>query len=294
MHAHHVVHHQVVFQFGVFDVVDEKAPVVARHHIVLDHRVLHRAQHDAVVGVAPGPVATHHLVAHFHQRQAAPVVVGFVVFPDVVVRRHVVRAVTAVVQLVAPKGGVVRHVHIQRIAHEADVVVQDLRTLGVVQLDTVAALGGVEIALARDEVALNAHVVDLLDPQAKQVVGQIAVLHHGAVCAREEVDTGVLVFQAAARIAHDQAFDNHVRGRDANGVASQPAIERGAVQAAQREGFVDQQVDAVVAALHLDDVARRCSGHGGLQVLPWLDSDRGSTGILRNHPAQRDSTGQAQ
>ena len=86
-------------------------------------------------------------------------------------------------------------------------------------------------------VALDAHVVDLLDPQAKQVVGQIRSFAPLRGVRQEEVNTGVLVFQAAARIAHDQAFDYHVRGRDANGVASQPAIERGAVQAAQREGF---------------------------------------------------------
>jgi hypothetical protein len=51
-----------------------------------------------------------------------------------------VRAVAAVVQLVAPEDGVVRHVHIQRVAHEADVVVLDARAAGVVELDAVAAL----------------------------------------------------------------------------------------------------------------------------------------------------------
>ena len=45
-------------------VVDEEAARVAGDHVVLDHRVLDGAQHDAVVGVAPGPVVADHLVAH--------------------------------------------------------------------------------------------------------------------------------------------------------------------------------------------------------------------------------------
>jgi hypothetical protein len=51
------------------------------------------------------------------------------------------RAVAAVVQLVALEQRVVRDIDIQRVAHEADVVVQDLGALGVVQLHAVATLG---------------------------------------------------------------------------------------------------------------------------------------------------------
>ena len=187
-----------------------------------------------MVGVAPRAVAAHHLFAHFHQRQAAPVVVGVVVFPEVVVRRHVMRAVAAVVQLVAPEHRVVRHVHIHRVAHEADVVFNDLRALRVVELDAVAAPRRVKVALAGNGVALDAHVVRFFDPQPEQVVGEVAVLHHGTVCARIEVDAGVLILQAAARVAHDQALNRDIGRGDANGVALVAATERWAVDAAQR------------------------------------------------------------
>lgn len=50
------------------------------------------------------------------------------------------RAVAAVVQTVTLEHRVVRHIHVQRVADEADVVVQDLRALGVVELHAVAAL----------------------------------------------------------------------------------------------------------------------------------------------------------
>ncbi len=83
----------------------------------------------------------------------------------------------------------------------------------VVELDAVAALGRAVVALAGDEVVFDAHVVGLLDPQAEQVVGQVAVAHHRAVRTRLDVDAGVLVEQAVARVAHDQAFDGDVRRR---------------------------------------------------------------------------------
>ena len=243
-----------------------------------------------MVRIAPSAVVAHGLLAHFHQRQATAVVVGLVVFPDVVVRRHVVRTVTAVVQLVATKGGVVRHIDIQRIAHKADVVVENLRALGVVELDAIAALGRVKLALAGDEVAINHYIGDLLNPQAKQVVGQVTVAHHGAVRARKEVNAGVLSFQAAAGVAHDQALNHHVGGGDADGVAHHATAEGRPVNAAQCQRFIDQQIGAVEPALHLNHVAGGGGLDGGLQILSWLDDHGGGAYPLRGHPTQQRKT----
>ena len=50
-------------------------------------------------------------------------------------------AVAAVMQAVVPEFGVVRHIDIDRIAHEADVIADDARALRIVELDAVATLG---------------------------------------------------------------------------------------------------------------------------------------------------------
>ena len=177
------------------------------------------------------------------------------------------RAVAAVVQTVALEHRVVRHIHVQRVADEADVVVQDLRALGVVELHAVAALRRGVLALAGDDVVLDAHVVGFLDPQAEQVVRQIAVAHHGTVRAGVEVDAGVLRLQVVARVTHDQSFDHHVRRGHADGVTLVATAQGRAVQPAQRQRLVDQQVGAVLAALHLHRVAGLGRAHGGGQVI---------------------------
>jgi hypothetical protein len=122
---------------------------------------------------------------------------------------------------------------------------------------------------------LDQHVVGLLYPQAEQVVGQVAAAHDGAVRARVEVDAGVLVFQAVARVAHDQALDEHVRRRHAYGVALVAAADGGAIEAAQRERLVDQQVGAVLAARHLDHIASLGLGDGLGQIVAGAHRDGG-------------------
>ena len=120
------------------------------------------------------------------------------------------RAIAAVVQPVATKDRVVRHVDIQGVAHKTDVVVEDARALGVVELDAIAALRRPVLALAGDGVVLDEDIVRLLDPQPEQVVSEIAAAHDGTVGPGVEVDPGVLVLEAVARIAHDQALDHHI------------------------------------------------------------------------------------
>ncbi|MNS89794.1 hypothetical protein D3C72_1238190 [compost metagenome] len=256
MHADRIAQHQVAAQGRVLDVVDKEAALVAGDHVAFDHRVLQRAQHDAVVGIAPGAVVAHDLVAHFHQRQSAAVAVAVVAFPQVVVRIHVVRAVAAVVQPVAAKDGMVRDIDVERVAHEADVVVEDACAARVVELHAIAALRRVVVALAGDGVAFDADVIGLLDPQPEQVVGQVAMAHHRAVRTGADIDAGVLVLQAVAGVAHDQAFDRHVRRRDAQRIATQRAAERGPRDAAQHQRLVDGEVAGIVAARDLDGVPR--------------------------------------
>ena len=174
----------------------------------------------------------------------------------------------------------VRYVHIQRIAHKADVVAFDAGASGVVQLHAVAALRRVHIAQAGDGVVLHPHIVGLFNPQAEQVVGEVVLAHHGAVRAGVDVDARVLILEAGARVAHDQAFQHHIGGSDADGVAHLPAAERGAVDAAQRQRLVDAQVHAVKTPFHLHCVARGGSLHGGLQILTGLHAHGGGAGRL--------------
>ena len=105
------------------------------------------------------------------------------------------RTVAAVMQLIALEQRMVRDVHVERVAHEADVVVQDLCAFGVVQLHAVATLRGGVFTLAGDDVVLDEHVIGLLDPQAEQVVGEVAAAYDGTVGARVEVDAGVLILE---------------------------------------------------------------------------------------------------
>src|SRR5512139_3016394 len=106
------------------------------------------------------------------------------------------RAVAAVMDAVAAEDRVVRDVDINRIPHEADAVADDARAVRVVKLDTVAARGRTVIALAGNQVVLDAYVVRLLDPQAQQVVAQAAVADDCAIRARLDVDAGVLLDEA--------------------------------------------------------------------------------------------------
>ncbi len=165
-------------------------------------------------------------------------------------------AVAAMVQLVALEDGVVRHVHVERVAHKADVIADDARTRGVVEFHAVATLGGVVIALAGDQVALDHHIVGLFNPQPEQVVGQVAVPHHSTVRAGVDVDAGVLVLEAVARVAHDQAFDGHIGRRHPQRVALQRPVQRGTADAAQCQWLVDEEVAAVQPALDFQYVAR--------------------------------------
>jgi hypothetical protein len=189
-----------------------------------------------VVGVAPGAVVAHHLVAHFHQRQAAPVVVGVVVFPHVVVRRHVVRAVAAVVQLVAPKGGVVRHVHIQRIAHEADVVARICAPLGVVELDAVAALGESKsrlpvMRLCSMRTSLPSRSTGRTGCRSGRSCAPRRGARRGRGRCRRSGLSGCRPSRARSGLRSPR------RGVTRMVSPSQPAAERGAVEAAQREGL---------------------------------------------------------
>jgi hypothetical protein len=127
--------------------------------------------------------------------------------------------------------------------------------LRVIELDAVAASGRLIIALAGDDVVADLDVLDCLDIDAKQVIGQVAVAYHGTIRARPDVDAGILVHQAVARIAHDHALNHHILGGDADGVAFLVGAYRGPVYASQRQGFVDQQVLVVGAAFHPHHVA---------------------------------------
>ena len=101
--THAVAYDQIGFDGVVLGVIDEKTAAVARDHIVFNDRVLNRAQHDAVIGIAPGNVVANCQVAHFHQCQATAIEVGLVVFPGAVMGIHVVRAITQMMNLVASK-----------------------------------------------------------------------------------------------------------------------------------------------------------------------------------------------
>ena len=181
MHASLVVDHQIIAQCVVFRIVDKETAGIAGNNIIFDDGILNRAQHDAVIGIGPGAVVAHDDAAHFHQRQAAAVHPRVVVFPDVVVGVHVVRAVAAVMQPVAAEQRRVGDIDVERVAHEADVVAGDPRAMSVVELDAVAALRRLVFALAGDQVVLDADIVSLFDPQPEEVVGEIAVPHHGTM-----------------------------------------------------------------------------------------------------------------
>ena len=284
MHADAVVGHHVVAQLDVFHVVDKESATVVGHPVAVHFRILQCAQHDAVIGVLPGAIVADGLITNLHQCQAAPVVPGIVVFPQVVVGIHVVRAVAAVVQPVALEDGVVRHVDVEGVTHEADLVADDASTLGVVELDAIAALGAVVVALAGDVVVQHLHVVGLLDPEPEQVVAEEAVAHDGTVRAGLDVDAGVLLQQAVARIRHDQPLDDDIGGDDADGVSLVAAADGGAVDAAQRQCPVNPKVFHVAAALDVDLVTGRGPVDGGLDLLARVDGDHGS---LRHRAAQQ-------
>ena len=203
------------------------------------------------------------------------------------------RAVAAVVQLVAAKERVVRDVHVDRVAHEADVVADDARALRVVELDAVATPGRVEVALAGDQVVLDQHVVGLLDPQPEQRVREVAVAHHRLVRAGVDVDAGVLVQGVAARVGDDQALDGDVLGLHADGVFLQLAVDRRALDAAQGQRLVDHQVAEIARALDFDHVARRCAVDDGLDGFAGLHTPRRRACRRRQSRSQRECGGQS-
>ena len=185
------------------------------------------------------------------------------------------RAVPAVVQAVLLEDGVVRYVDVEGIAHEADFVVDDAGALGVVEFHTVAALGAVVIALAGDVVAEHLHVVGLFDPEAEQVVAEVAVAYDGTVRTGLDVDAGVLVQQAVAGVDDLEPLDDHILGGDADGVALVAAVDGGQVDALQGDGTVHLQVFHIAAALDADLVAVAGAVDGVLRLLARMHGDDG-------------------
>ena len=268
MHADPVIDDQVVADRVVLGVIDEETARVAGHDIALDHRILDRAQHDAVVRIGPRPVVAHDLIAGHHQRQAAAVVVGFVVLPDIVVGVHVVGAVAHVVDAVALEQRTIRHIDVDAVTHETDLVADDPRPHAEVELDAVAALGGRVVALAGDDVVADHHVVGLFDPQAEQHVRELAVVHHRAVRTALEIDAGILGAEIVAGVGDDETVDDDVGRGDADGVAGKTAVDRREAGAGQGQGLVDVQVFAIAAGQYPQHVAGTRRVDRGLNRIP--------------------------
>ena len=95
------------------------------------------------------------------------------------------------------------------------------------------------------------------DPQAKQVVGQVAVAHHGAVRAGVDVDAGVLV-DGLSPESRTIRPSMHTLGRgDADGVAAVAAADGGAVPCRRSVSGLSMPAGwSRSAALDLDHIAR--------------------------------------
>src|SRR5512139_2715126 len=186
------------------------------------------------------------------------------------------RAVAAVMDAVAAEDRVVRDVDINRIPHEADAVADDARPIRVVELDAVAARGRPVIALAGNEVVFDAYVVRLLDPQAEQVVGQVAVAHDCTVRTRMDVDAGVLVDQAVTRIPHDQPIDDDILCGDTDRIAFEAAAQCGSIDSLQGHRLVDHQPLPIEASFHPYHVTRLGTRDGSGDGLPLSYGDLAS------------------
>src|SRR3546814_20722247 len=98
------------------------------------------------------------------------------------------RAVTGVVYAIVAENRMVGKCHVDAVAHIGYAVADHLRAIAVEQLDTVAALCRGIVPLAGDEIVENPHVLNALDPDSEQAVGDIAAADAGAMRARLDVD----------------------------------------------------------------------------------------------------------
>jgi len=297
MHADPVAHHQIVFQRVVLGVVDEKAASVGRHHVIGNHRILNRAQHDAVVGIAPGNVVAHRQIAHFHQCQPAAIQIDLIVFPHAMVGRHEMRAIAQMMDFIAAKQRVLGHVDVQAVPAVADIVVDDLGSAGVVDLDSVAARGRLQVAPADNAVAQNARLFRAFEPDPEQVVDQVAILHRGPVGTGLDVDPGILRSQVDAAVAHDQALERDIRSAHSDHVAGAAAANGRTADALQGQPLVDHQMFAVIALRHLHGVARLRRGQRRRNRLAGTHlqhSRAGSTGTQAKPGCQQGAAKRAQ
>ena len=87
---------------------------------------------------------------------------------------------------------------------------------------------------------------------------------------RIKVNTGILIFQAIARVANNQTFKHHIRCGHPDGVTCITTADRRPINTAQGQRLINQQIDQVLAARHLHDIAR---GGGDLSVRLQISSE---------------------
>ena len=111
-----IVHHQIVSHRVVLGIIDKKAAVIAGHHIIFNHGILYGTQHDAVVGVVPGPIVSDGEIAHFHECQAATIQVDVIIFPGAEISIHEMRAIAYMVNFVFTEQRMAGYIHIDAVA----------------------------------------------------------------------------------------------------------------------------------------------------------------------------------
>ena len=116
------------------------------------------------------------------------------------------------------------------------------------------------------------------------------MLHDGPVRAGADVDTAVLVFQAIARVPHNQAFKHHIGRLHAEGVAHQTATQGGPPHTAQGQRLVDDKIALVQPAGNFHHIARVCVVNHRLQGITGFDLQRGSVRTTTPQQAEYQST----
>jgi hypothetical protein len=181
----------------------------------------------------------------------------------------------------------VRNIDIQGIAREADPIAENPRPARVVELDAITTLGRLQIALAGNQVIAHLDIADLLDPQAKQAVGNGAADHLGPMRTGLDINTRMLPFKAAARIRDDQALQHDIAGPHPDDIALQPPADRRPLHAPERQRLVDQQVFFIAPALDQNDIARSRSLDGCHNRLPRRDPPLGRSNRPGSDPCQQ-------
>jgi hypothetical protein len=102
------------------------------------------------------------------------------------------------------------------------------------------------------------------------------------MCARFDINPGVLLGEIVPAVVDDEAVNDHIGRLNADDIALIVTAEGGAVDALQPQRFIDDHMVDISAALDLHRIARHRRLHGGLDRFARVDCPFRCQDIIKN------------